>query len=382
MPSSCPHDPFKALREASPALPNAFHGEPILLLLRHRDVRAAAKDWQTFSSDAPFRVPIPSEQNVRSVRQLPIETDPPEHTEYRKLIEPMFRRPLQPEFATKVESLVGGLLEAATAAKSVEIVREFALPLQSRALALLLGVPEEEAEIWIGWGIHVFHDGPDGEVKGSELEKYIHRQFDRAEAEPGDDFFSELTRATFRGRSLTREEMGGFANLVFAGGRDTVINTVAYIIAYFAEHPGELASLRENPKWLATAGEEFVRALTPLTKIGRVCPRETQIAGHRVLPGQRVALGWAAANFDPEAFEAPEEIRLDRRPNPHIAYGSGVHTCIGAAHARLIVRTLLRLLCERVEAMNILHATENLEVEPEFTRRVGYASLTVSMTAR
>jgi len=382
MSSSCPHDPFKSFREESAILPATFGRERIPMILRHKDLRTAAKDWQTFSSDAAFRVPIPSEERVRSVRQLPIETDPPEHTDYRKLVDPTFRRPLKPEFIARIEALIGGLIDTAMDAESLEIVREFALPLQSRALTYLLQVPEEEAEIWIGWGVHVFHDGPDGEAKGSQLEAYIHDRFDRAEANPGDDFFSDLCRASYRGRPLTRDEMVGFANLVFAGGRDTIINTVAYIIGYFAEHPQALEDLRANPGWIATAGEEFVRVLTPLTKIGRVCPQDTAIEGGEVQAGHRIALCWAAANYDPSVFEAPEELRLDRRPNPHVAYGSGAHNCIGAAHARLIVRTLLKLLCERVDRIEMLAAEENLEVEAQYTRRVAYESLTVNLVRR
>ena len=189
MSDSCPRDAFKHLRAAHPVLPATFRGEAIPMLLKFEDVRKAAKDWQTFSSDAPFRVPIPSEEDVRRMRQLPIETDPPEHTEYRKIIEPIFRRPTQPEFIARIETLVGNLLEEAAEQVSIEVVRGFALPLQSRALTYLLNMPETEAEEWIGWGVHVFKDGGDGTAKGAVLEHYLTRKFDEAEAEahPGGD---------------------------------------------------------------------------------------------------------------------------------------------------------------------------------------------------
>ena len=102
------------------------------MILRHDDVRKAAKDRKTFSSDSPFRVPIPSEEDVRSIRQLPIETDPPDHTEYREIVEPFFRRPKEPAVIAQVEALIGELLSEALLRDSIEIVREFALPL-SRA---------------------------------------------------------------------------------------------------------------------------------------------------------------------------------------------------------------------------------------------------------
>ena len=159
-------DPFREARTAAGVLKCPFQGEEVPMILRHEDVRKAAKDWATFSSDAPFRVPIPSEENVRSMRQLPVETDPPDHTDYRKIAEPFFQRAKDPQVIAQVETLIGGLLDEALRRDSIEVVREFALPIQSRALAYLLNVPESEAELWISWGTHVFRDGGS---KGSAL---------------------------------------------------------------------------------------------------------------------------------------------------------------------------------------------------------------------
>jgi len=138
--------------------------------------------------------------------------------------------------------------------------------------------------------------------------------------------------------------MHGFANLTFAGGPDTVANTIAGSIGYLAQHPPAPEFLRADPSRIGNAGEEFFRGLSPLTHIGRVCPAETDVHGFTVKPGGRVSLCWASANDDAAAFDAPEEIPLDRKPNPHLAFGSGAHLCLGAALARLIARTLLRQL--------------------------------------
>ena len=127
-------DPFREARNKDGVLKCPFQGETLPMILRHADVRDAAKDWNTYSSDAPFRVPIPSEEDVRTMRQLPIETNPPEHTEYRAIVEPFFQGAKQPEVIAKVETLIGEMLDRALLAKSIEIVNEFALPVQSRAL--------------------------------------------------------------------------------------------------------------------------------------------------------------------------------------------------------------------------------------------------------
>ena len=375
-------DPFREKREAEGVLECPFQGKKIPMILGFNDVRAAAADWKTFSNNAPFRVPIPSEEDVRSVRQLPIETDPPDHADYRKIVEPFFRQPKEPEMMRKIEALIGQLLNQAKARPSIEIVREFALPLQSRALTYLLRLPEQEADEWISWGIHVFRDGGNGEAKGAALERYIQRQLDRAIAHPADDFFSALTQAMFRGRLLTREEMVGFANLTFAGGRDTVIQTVASIIGYLGGNSPALELLRKKPELINTATEEFFRFISPLTHIGRVCPHNTEVKGVVVEADQRVSLCWASANRDASVFDNPDDMQFDRKPNPHIAFGSGVHNCLGAPHARLLTRTLLRQLCESVAEIKILDAQEHVERESEYERRLGYDSLVVQMTSR
>lgn len=370
-------DPFRDARQTEGVMRCPFQGESLPMILRHAEVREAAKDWETFSSDAPFRVPIPSEEDVRNVRQLPIETDPPVHTEYRKIVEPFFKRPRDPDFIAAINSLIGGMVEELIAQGEAEVVGDFAVPLQSKALAHLLAVPQSEADVWISWGIHVFHDPSKG--KASTLDDYIAARLDRAEESPGEDFFSALTRAEFQGCKLTREEMAGFANLTFAGGRDTVIHSISSIIAYLAEHPETLVFLREDPRRAVLAGEEFLRMISPLTHIGRVCPETTNVYGVEVPPDGRVSLCWASANRDAAAFEQPDEIRLDRKPNPHLAFGAGAHLCLGAAHARLIIRLLLENVSQRVGRITILSSKPNMERRETYARQIGYESLTVRM---
>ena len=374
-------DPFREQRRADGVLGLPTDKEVIPMILRHEDVRRAAKDWHTYSSDAPFRVPIPSEEDVRSVRQLPIEVDPPEQTDYRKLVEPFFMRAKQPAFVARVEELTDRLLADALGRDSIEIVERFALPLQSKALAILLDVPESEADLFISWGIHVFHvaDGERGVHKGAALERYLNEQFDRAAANPGDDFYGLLTKASFRGRPLNREEMLGFANLMFAGGRDTVIHSVACAIGYLAEHPEAFEFLRADPDRIVHASEEFFRAYMPLTHIGRVCPVDTDVHGMQVKAGDRATLCWASANLDEEVFEAADEVRLDRKPNPHVSFGFGAHLCLGAAHARTVMRVLLGLLCRRVSRIELISKRDRVEHTPAYDRPLGYESLVVRM---
>jgi cytochrome P450 len=373
-----PTDPFREPRETSGCLVNEYQGVSIPLILRHEEVRMAAKDWQTFSSDAPFKVPIPTEEDVRTVRQLPLEVDPPEQKDYRAIVEPFFNRARQPDVIERMELLVAELVGRAIEAGPTELVREFAIPLQSHALAILLDMPASEADVWIGWGTHVFREG-DGTSKGAALETYTNNLLDHAGQNPGKDFFSALTQAEFHDRKLTREEMLGFCSIVFAGGRDTVINSITGILSHLADTPSDLEFLRAEPKRIIGASEEFFRVLSPVTHLARKCPHGANLHGIEVKPGDFVSLCFSSANFDATVFDHPEETRLDRKPNPHVAFGFGPHLCLGAAHARLVVRALLQCLCERVARIEKISEVPKYENETRYRRRLAYDSLTVRL---
>lgn len=371
-------DPFARARNERGVLDIDFEGERIPLVLRFDDVRAAALNPHTYSSDAPFRVPIPSEEKVRSVRQLPIETDPPEHTEYRAIVQPFFNRAKQRETIERIEKLVAQSISDAGSRSEVEVVQELALPLQSRALAVLLNMPADDAERWIGWGTHVFRaERGLSETKGSRLDRYVNEQLDRAEEQPGNDFFSALVKARFRGRPLTREEMSGFAVLTFAGGRDTVINMLSFTLAYLAEHPDECARMRGDAMRVRRAVEEFVRFVSPLTHIGRVCPHATEVFGTKVLANERVSLCWASANRDDAVFESPNEVDIDRARNPHLGFGAGPHLCLGVWHARLLLRTVIAYVCDKNLSLEIVDGQPLYEQWPGYRRQTGFHSLTL-----
>jgi cytochrome P450 len=378
-------DPFRDDRERDGIKFMDAEGAKMPLVLRLQDVRRTCKDLKHFSNDDPFMIVPHSEESVRSVRQLPIETDPPDHTEYRALVEPVFRRPNDPAYQVDMQELLTELVLDATRREEVEIVREFSLPLQSRGLTRLLGVEDWEANLWISWGTHVFKDtvdGGDSAQKGAALEEYIEKKFKETEGSDADDFFSLLNRIEFRGRQLTQQEKHGFANMAFAGGRDTVIHTVSSIIVYLAEHPEALGFLRESPNRITTATEEFVRYVSPLTAIARKCPHATKVLDLDVEAGGRIGLCWPSANRDTSVFQNADEVVLDRAPNPHVGFGFGIHNCLGSHQARLIIRTLLKTLCDLVDRIELIDAIPEVEHESSFSRQVGYASARVKFCAK
>ncbi|MFY0607627.1 MAG: cytochrome P450 [Cyclobacteriaceae bacterium] len=359
--------------------------DPVLMLLRLKDVRKTAKDTATFQSGAaPGRIVVPSEVSIRETRQIPFEVDPPMHAPYRALLEDWFRRPETEEgYKERLIEIIDELLKEATSKDSIEVVEEFALKLQSRALTLLLNIPFEESKRWIEWGTHVFRseDSPvDGE-KAAILYDYIDGEIDKAIANPGDDLYSVLLASEIDGRKMTKEEVKGVMILTFAGGRDTVINAVTNSIAYFGAHPQALERLRQDPQITVQAVEELVRYFSPLTHMGRVATTDTQVCEHAVKADSRVSLCWASANRDETTFENPNEVDFDRKMNPHVGFGFGIHKCLGATHARLILRTLLTLLSEKIDSIDIQSYEENIEELDGFNRKVGYDSFKVKFNS-
>tara|TARA_R110002012_G_scaffold57068_1_gene146848 strand:- start:14616 stop:15776 length:1161 start_codon:yes stop_codon:yes gene_type:complete len=354
--------------------------DPVTMLLRHKDVRKSAHNYKTFQSGAqPGRIVVPSEVNIRDTRQIPFEVDPPVHGEYRAIVEPWFKRPLQPEYQEKLSEQISNLVDEIINNGTVEVVNGFALPLQSRALTLLLNTPFSEAETWISWGTHVFRsegEALDGD-KANILYNYIDEQIERAVKEPGDDMYSVLLSSDFQGRKLTKEEVKGVMVLTFAGGRDTVINAVTNSISYLAEHPESLERFRKEPEIIGKAVEEFIRYFSPLTQMGRVVTEDTQVCEHAIQADSRISLCWASANRDASVFENPNEIVLDRKINPHVGFGFSHHNCLGATHARQILKILLSTLAEKVANIEIVDGKENIEDLDEFERKVGFDQINV-----
>lgn len=374
-------DPFVKAREESGYAKIDDQDDPVTMLLRLKDVRKTAHNWKTFRSGAtPGRIVVPSEVNIRDTRQIPFEMDPPEHTGYRKLLGAWFKRPLGEEYQDKLSAMISEIIEDSLRKDTVEVVQEFALKLQSRALTLLLNVPFEESETWISWGTHVFRS--EGEAldakKAAILYDYIDDQIEKASQNPGEDLYSELLATEYEGQKMTKEEVKGVMVLTFAGGRDTVINAVTNSIAYLAEYPEHLERLRNEPEIINKATEELVRYFAPLTHMGRVVAEDAEVCSHTAKADTRVSLCWASANRDASTFENPNEVVLDRKINPHVSFGFSHHNCLGATHARQILRQLLAILPQKVKSMDIEGFGENIEEWGGFRRKVGFHKIGVA----
>lgn len=378
-------DPFEQARQEKGYGEMNDQNDPVVMVLRHKDVKQAAHNWKTFQSGAkPGRIVVPSEVYIRDTRQIPFEVDPPEHKEYRDLLEDWFKRPFNKDYEEKLSLQIQTIIDNALKQDSIEIVRQFALPMQSRALTLLVNVPESEAATWISWGTHVFRseNNPLDNSKANVLYDYLEEQIEKAIKNPGDDLYSILLASEFKGRKLTKEEIKGVMILTFAGGRDTVINAITNTVAYFAEHPESLEHLRRQPKIIHRATEELLRYFSPLTHMGRVVTENTQVCQHAIKEDSRISLCWASANRDTDVFKNPNEVVLDRRANPHVAFGFSHHQCLGAHHARKMLKILIKIIVEKVQSIEILKCEEKIEHWGEFDRKVGFENIHVKFHSK
>lgn len=359
--------------------------DPVKILLRLKDVRKSAKNWKTFQSggEEVGRIVVPSEVHIREIRQIPFEVDPPEHAGYRNLVEPWFKRPNDEAYQEKLREIVNVVLDDVVKKEATEVVSEFSLVIQSRALTVLLNTPFEESKTWIDWGTHVFRSEEShlDADKANILYDYIDKEIDRAAENPSGDLYSVLLDSEVDGRKLTKEEVKGVMILTFAGGRDTVINAITNSMAYFAEHPESLARIKEDPEMINMAIEELIRYYSPLTHMGRVVTEDTQVCEQDIKAQSRVSLCWASANRDEKIFKDAEEVVLDRKINPHVSFGFGTHNCLGATHARALLRIILSEMVQKIQSIDILECEENIEDLDEFKRKVGFNSLKVKFNA-
>ncbi|MEI6848955.1 MAG: cytochrome P450 [bacterium] len=296
-------------------------------------VRAAGRDFERYSSLHQ------GDEDVRTYRQLPLESDPPLHSALRAFLVPFFSKgslaPFQREIEADARELVAPLRSG-----ELEMVRGVGLPLVVRTIARLLDRPGDIEE-WSSWGPSVWGDH-DGRRDGAALLAFLERAVNEGAAGTGGRLFNLLASTPIAGVVLTRDQQIGVGSLLLAGGRDTVMNLIAGIAWMVAAHPMHVAALRGDVTTRTAFIEETLRLTTPLGLMERI---DRGVGGGD--PGQspHVGLDFASANHDATVFACPAELRLDRpASSPHVAFGIGPHACLGAPLARIEAHAVLNEL--------------------------------------
>lgn len=338
-----PYPTYELLRRECPVLHSDRYMGGFWLLSRYEDVRRAVVDWQTFTSSVAGVTAIPM-ITQRTTPVPPIELDPPLHTRYRNLVGGVFRRQRVEELRPDVERLAAELLQPIVERGGGDLARELALELSTGTLGLFLDLPREEGPRWVAWikRMHAsVHDRADARRATDEFRAYVEEIVAARRREPRDDFVSFLLASEIDGDRLRDEDIRDFVHLTIMAGFETTAGAMGLTLLHLAREPELRRRLFTDPALVPSAVEEFLRFTTPIQLFGRNAARDVELHGRRILAGDVVAVGFAPANRDPEAFERPDECVLDRSPNRHLAFGSGPHVCLGAWVARLELTVLL-----------------------------------------
>jgi cytochrome P450 len=350
-----PYPTYEHLRARCPVAHSDRYMGGFWLITRYADVRAALSDWRTFTSSVAGVTAIPM-ITQRTRPTPPIELDPPRHTRYRNLVGPLFRRQRVEELEPALRAMTAGLIDPIVARGSGDLARELAFELSSRTLGLFLGLPDEDRPLWLAWvkRMHAsVHDLDDARRATQEFWEYIERVIAERRRAPADDFTSFLLTAEIDGERLDPTEIRDFVHMTIMAGFETTVGAMGLTLLHLAEHPDVRRRLFAEPNLTTTAVEEFLRLTTPIQLFGRNAARDVELHGRRIPAGDVVAVAFAAANRDPDAFERPDECVLERSPNRHLAFGFGPHICLGAWVARLELRVLLEEVARRMPDFHV-----------------------------
>jgi cytochrome P450 len=358
-------DPYPALgrlRDEDPV-----HWSDILggwVLTRYADVRAALADPR-LSADriTPFlarRTPTASEAVETLLRRVGlwvVFTDPPIHTRLRGILGRVFTGRTIELRRARVAAIVDALLDRAAEAGEIDLIRDFAYPLPVTVIGDLLGVPAEDHERLKTWSDELAtfvgsalatSDRHERAARGvEEMHAYFERLVAGRRAAPADDLVTALVAAQARGEPLSRDELVASCVLLLFAGHETTTNLIGNGALALLRHPGAVRAWRDDLELTAPAVEELLRYDGPTAAMVRVAREDIHLDGHVVKGGDRLFLMINAADRDPRQFAAPDRLDFRRPDNRHIAFGHGIHFCLGAPLARLEGQVALRALVAR-----------------------------------
>ncbi|MGH7943396.1 MAG: cytochrome P450 [Opitutaceae bacterium] len=350
------------------------------VLSHYQDIAAVLLNSEVFSSRGRVTNVIQREFPEHFLEQIKpllhhysrgvINLDPPDHTRMRRLLQKTFLPRTLERLKADIQSTVHELLEAAQARGQVDVVADLAYPLPVSVIAALLGVPRADREKFKRWSaiIMEFQAVPlptaDAILRSQagivELRNYLGEVAAERRKEPREDVISELATLELEGDRLAEDELLSTCVTLLVAGHETTTNLIASAVWLLLRHPGQQARLRAAPALMPSAIEEVLRFESPLHRVGRTATCDTEIAGTPIRKGETVFLMLAAANRDPAQFPEPATFDIARSPNKHIAFGYGIHFCLGAALARLEAPIALDALFERWPDARLAKAGEPL----------------------
>ena len=351
-----PFPAYRLMRRFAPVFHDRRHR--LWILFDYESVKRALHDPDTFSS----RAAPPGDQPLDWL----IFQDPPLHAKLRGIIMRTFTPRAIAGLEPRIRALAGELLDRAIQGNAMDVTADFAVPLPLMVIAEMLGIPAAERQPLKGWSEAIL--GLSDAVAGGETAARAVLAFRAAKEEmtphvtawlaqrralPRDDLLTRLVEAEVDGERLSEDDILGFFQLLLLAGSETTTNLIGSAVLSLAENPAQLARLRDEPGLLPSAIEEVLRYRAPVQAVFRQTRRDVALRGKTIPAGMLVLAMIGSANRDPGQFRDPARFDIARDPNAHVAFGHGIHFCIGAPLARLEARVALSILLERVKGFSV-----------------------------
>ena len=341
---------YRVLRREAPVYAHPEHG--FFVLSRYDDVVDAAQDWEHFSTTWG-----PGPQRIESPIASVLQSDPPDHTRLRSIIARAFTPRAVRACQPSIEAAAHVCLDALLDSKRADWIDGFAVPVPVVVIAEMLGVPQSDQALFRKWSDDVVgaiggHVDPRDSIR--EFNAYFGDVVDDRRKRPKDDVVSKLLRPNAKGQTLTRDEVISFCLSLLVAGNETTTGLIGNLFLQLARRPEAWKRLREDPNLVATAVEESLRFDAPNQGLFRHTVKDVELHGVRIPEGRKVLLLFGATGRDPSHFERPEEFDVARDPNRHLAFGAGIHHCLGASLGRLEANVALRVASQRVESLTLV----------------------------
>ena len=344
-------DPFgecARLRAINPVVWTWAHGV-YWVVTGHEEVAEAFRDYEVFSSASGATIPDLS----LGTNHLPITVDPPEHSSYRRILVPLLSRSALAYIEPEIRATVGALLDDFKERGSWEFVEDFAAIVPSLVTLRLLGFPEEKRNQFRDAMRRSIDQGGSTTAEDVAEEREwmiaeIRAGIEARRAAPTDDLLSLLVHEPFEDRRLADEELINLYFTLFIGGFHTTIAAVSSAVVHLQQEPADRAALIADPTLIPEAIEELIRCYPPAMGMARTVTTETKLGGVTMRAGDKVLLSIAGANHDPSVFTDPDRVDFSRGPRTSMAWGWGVHRCVGIHLARIMLAVELGMLLDLI----------------------------------
>ncbi|HET6965551.1 MAG TPA: cytochrome P450 [Acidimicrobiales bacterium] len=344
-----PQTIYRTMREIMPAV--EFVDSPagkMGIICHRRDIEEAFRHPEIFASTEAVDL-----SNVRPL--IPLSIDPPDHKKYRKILDPLFAPRAMAALEQPVAELADKLMDAFEGEEEIEFGAAFSVPLPSQVFLTLLGLPLEELPAFLAMkdgiirpervvGVPSGHpDAKAHQVKTAQsIYDYFEKVLDERSRDPKDDLVTGFLNTEIEGDRLTREEILDISFLFLIAGLDTVTASLDCMFSFLARHPEHRRQIVENPALIPAAVEELLRYETPVIGVPRKALQDTELGGCPIKAGDQVTVLLGSGNTDDTEFGDGDVVRFDRDPNRHMAFGGGIHRCLGSHLARQELRVALR----------------------------------------